>query len=65
MTRGRGLGCCCAWWEARGRGEEPLGQPGGSGCAEPGVWARQEPTKTFLQGILHVCLSVSCSYCSL
>ena len=65
MTRGRGLGCCCAWWEAWGRGEEQLGEPGGSGCAEPGVWAGQEPTKTFLQGVLHFCLSVSCSYCSL
>jgi len=64
VTRGRGPGCCCAWWEARGRGEERLGELGGLGCAEPGVWAGQEPTKT-LQGVLCFCLSIFCSYCSL
>lgn len=50
------LQCLMEVW---GWGEERLGEPGGSGCAEPGAWAGQEPTKTF-SDVPHFCLSISC-----
>ena len=40
VTKDRGLGCCCASWEAQGQGEELLGEPRQSGCAEPEVLDR-------------------------